>query len=82
MPPSGKLGPAIAFGQRVRQRRGELGISQMDLAERARLHFTYVSSVERGERNISLMNIVRLGQALQMDPGRLVEGLTPDGARE
>jgi len=52
------------FGNLVKTRRTHLGISQEELAERADLHFTYVSSVERGERNISLMNIERLAKAL------------------
>jgi len=46
------------------------------VAERAGMHFTYVSSVERGQRNISLINIVRLATALEIDPGELVEGLS------
>lgn len=41
------------------------------------MHFTYVSSVERGERNISLENIVRLAAALDVDPSALVKGLAP-----
>lgn len=51
-------------------------MSQIALAELAGVHFTYVSSVERGERNISLENILRLAAALQTDPGELVTGLT------
>lgn len=45
-----------AFGKIVRKRRTDLGISQEELADRSGLHFTYVSSTERGERNISLIN--------------------------
>lgn len=41
-------------------------------------HFTYVSSVEQGERNISLENIVRLAAALEVDPGTLVPGADSD----
>lgn len=52
------------FGVRLREVRQRVGISQEVLAEKAGLHRTYVSSVERGERNISLQNIERLALAL------------------
>jgi transcriptional regulator with XRE-family HTH domain len=39
------------------------------------MHWTYVGSVERGRRNISLNNIVRLATALEVDPGELLRGL-------
>lgn len=52
------------FGQIVREKRVALHLSQEKLAELAGLHFTYVSSVERGERNISLANIAKLANAL------------------
>lgn len=53
------------FGKIVRERRNALGLSQEKLAEFAELHFTYVSSVERGERNLSLSNIAKLANALR-----------------
>ena len=56
-----------AFGQRVRYFRKCLGISQDDLADKANLHRTYVGAVERGERNISLLNILRLADALDIN---------------
>ena len=52
------------FGIRLREIRLKKGISQERLAELAGLHRTYVSSVERGGRNISLENIDRLATAL------------------
>jgi transcriptional regulator with XRE-family HTH domain len=55
----------IRFGLRLRQVREGVGISQERLAELAGLHRTYVSSVERGKRNISLQNIERLADALK-----------------
>ena len=54
------------FGRKLRKLREEKGISQEKLAELAELHRTYVSGVERGERNISLINIERLAKALDV----------------
>lgn len=52
------------FGKCLREVREEAGISQEKLAELAGLHRTYVSSVERGKNNISLVNIEKLALAL------------------
>lgn len=54
----------VSFGKLVRAKRLEKELSQEDLADLADLHFTYVSSVERGERNISIENIAKLAKAL------------------
>jgi transcriptional regulator with XRE-family HTH domain len=59
------------FGRAVRRRRRELDLSQEELAERAELHRTYVSSIERGERNPSLDNIEKLAKALDTSITRL-----------
>lgn len=56
-----------AFGERVRIVRLAMGISQEALAAKAGLHRTYVGSVERGERNVSLDNIHALADALGVD---------------
>lgn len=56
----------LQFGERLRQVRLKKDISQEKLGEMADLHRTYVSSVERGERNISLENIARLADALEI----------------
>lgn len=61
-----------AFGQRVRSARVAVGLSQEALADKAELHRTYVGSVERGERNISLDNIYRLAEALGVEARDLV----------
>lgn len=51
------------FGENLRKHRKAMGISQEDLAEKAGLHRTYIGSVERGERNVSIDNIERLASA-------------------
>jgi CheY-like chemotaxis protein/DNA-binding XRE family transcriptional regulator len=59
------------FGEAVRGWRNLLGISQEELAERADLHRTYVSDVERGTRNLSLESIERLARALEISVSAL-----------
>ena len=63
------------FGARVRLRRNELGFSQEELGGISGLHRTYIGSLERGERNLSLVNVIRLAAALNIDPAELVKGL-------
>ena len=52
------------FGTAVKFRREELGLTQEDLADKAGIHRTYLSDVERGGRNPSLVNIEKLARAL------------------
>ncbi|HYR58549.1 MAG TPA: response regulator [Chthoniobacteraceae bacterium] len=54
------------FGKAIRSKRSELGISQEELADRAGLHRTYISDVERGARNLSLESIEKLAHALEL----------------
>ncbi len=54
------------FGDRMKEIRLGKGVSQEALAAAADLHRTYVSSVERGERNVSIVNIARLADALNV----------------
>jgi transcriptional regulator with XRE-family HTH domain len=60
------------FGKAVREARAKRGISQEELAFQSTLHRTYISSVERGERNISLLNIHKIAKALKLDTKDLV----------
>jgi len=62
----------IIFGNRLKRLRLSQNISQEELAFRSGLHRTYISSVERGERNISLANIARLARALDIAPCELL----------
>lgn len=62
----------VRFGNRLREVRQAAGVSQERLAELAGLHRTYVSSVERGLRNISLVNIEKLARALEVSLAELM----------
>ena len=65
------------FGDAVRTRREILGLTQEALAEVARIHRTYLSDIERGRRNVSLINIELIAAALDLaisDLFELVEG--------
>jgi transcriptional regulator with XRE-family HTH domain len=57
------------FGRHLRTLRAKAGLSQEELASKCNLDRTYIGSVERGERNISLQNIWRISNALGVSPG-------------
>lgn len=63
------------FGENIRHIRKEKALSQEDLAELCGLHRTYIGGIERGERNVSLINILRIARVLQVAPAALFEGL-------
>ena len=66
---------AATFGARVRARRQELDKSQEKLAAESGMHWTYLGQVERGQRNLTLHNILKLAEMLEADPADLVRGL-------
>ena len=77
---------AELFGQRVREARIALGMSQEEIAGLADMHVTNYGRVERGEANSELHTIVRIATALDTDPGEFLKGLygqgmLPDRAR-
>ena len=59
------------LGMVIRDRRKEMGYSQEAFASFCGVHRTYMGAVERGERNISLMNIIRIANALKLHPSEL-----------
>ncbi len=74
------LAPALnettrVFGERVRERRQELGLSQEAAAVRCGIHWTQLGKVERGQRSLRLETIVKIAAGLDIDAGRLVAKL-------
>lgn len=67
--------PRQIFGNHIRNFRKQAEMSQEKLAEVCGLHRTYIGAVERGERNVSLINIVALARALNVKPAELLEGI-------
>jgi transcriptional regulator with XRE-family HTH domain len=67
--------PRKILGQAIRKVRLARGLTQEQLAEKADLHWTYVSGIERGVRNVSIMNLFNIAVALQVRVRRLVKDL-------
>lgn len=65
----------VRFGQAVRRNREAKGLTQETLAERAELDRTYISDVERGARNLSMLSILRISKALGTTVSELSKGL-------
>lgn len=65
------------FGARVRAHREQHGWSQERLAQECDIHWSMVSQIERGQRNLGLHNILKLAAALGIDPGELIRGMKP-----
>lgn len=61
------------FGNKVRERRIALGLSQEELGERAGVHRTYVGMIERAEKNITLENIEKIAKALRISIDKLMK---------
>ena len=66
----------ITLGYRLRNARKQAKLSQEELAHRSGLHRTYISLVERGGRNISMLNLLTITGVLGIDPAEIVQGLT------
>lgn len=63
------------FGRKVREERLKLGLSQEELAAKAGVHRTYIGMIERAEKNITLLNISKIAQALGISISDLTEGI-------
>jgi transcriptional regulator with XRE-family HTH domain len=72
VPPAAKSKLRRVFANQVRRRRKELRISQEELAHRADVHRTFVSQLERGVSNISIDNIARISDALEVPAWELL----------
>jgi transcriptional regulator with XRE-family HTH domain len=67
--------PRKTLGQAIRRKRLALGLTQEQLAEAADLHWTYVSGIERGIRNVSILRLCRIASALNIRVRDLVTQL-------
>ena len=67
--------PRKQFGRTLRELRLERNLSQEKLAELADVHRNYVGGIERGERNVSLLNIVKLAHGLEVRAVKLMENI-------
>ncbi len=63
----------IKFGERVREIRKEKELSQEELAHKADLHRTYIGMIERAEKNITLVNIEKIANALEVEIANLIK---------
>ena len=62
----------LRFGAGLRRTREGAGLTQAQLGERADLHVTYISGIERGQRNVSLLNLLALAAAMEIAPSALL----------
>jgi transcriptional regulator with XRE-family HTH domain len=65
----------IRFGKTVRQRRHKLGVSQEEFADMCGLDRTYIGGIDRGERNVALVNIEKIAKALRITLSELFRGI-------
>jgi len=65
----------VRFGKALRARRHKLGVSQEEFADLCGLDGTYIGGIERGERNVALVNIEKLARALKISLSELLRGV-------
>ena len=69
-------GPKQILAHNLRRLRVTAGLSQEELADRAGLHRTYISSVERAQRNVSLENLFKIAQGLEVSAQDLLNPIS------
>lgn len=79
--PRAPISLRLCFATNLRRIRTQLGISQEALGDAAGLHRTYIGSVERGETNISIDNMERLANSLDVEISELLASESKDGGR-
>jgi transcriptional regulator with XRE-family HTH domain len=65
----------VRFGKAIRQKRHKLGVSQEAFADMCGLDRTYLGGIERGERNVALVNIEKIAKTLRLTIGELFRGV-------
>ena len=65
----------VAFGKKVREERLKRKLTQEGLAKIAGVHRTYIGMIERGEKNLTLTNLLKISKALNVKTSKLVEDL-------
>jgi ribosome-binding protein aMBF1 (putative translation factor) len=70
-----KMDVLARFGQRVREKRTTIGLSQEAFADKCKLDRTYISGIERGKRNLSLRNIEVIAKTIGISISELMEGV-------
>jgi transcriptional regulator with XRE-family HTH domain len=65
----------VRFGKALRQKRTRLGVSQEAFADMCQMDRTYIGGIERGERNVALVNIEKIAKALQISIAQLFRGV-------
>ena len=68
-----KTDPRLLFGSNIARLRKEIGLSQEQLALESGIARSYLGGVERGQRNIAIVNICKLADALKLDPSELLK---------
>ena len=65
----------VRFGKALRQRRNKLGVSQEAFADMCELDRTYIGGIERGERNVALVNFEKIAKTLKLTIAELFRGV-------